>query len=69
VLAYDTSVGAVVVPAGGGAAVTLSGDEGLLWHATAEPVSVDTLASLVGDETARAGVAALAGLGVLREVV
>ncbi len=65
---YDTSAGATVAPAGGGAAVALSGAEGVLWQATAEPVTVDTLASLVGAEVAQAGLAALAGLGLLREV-
>lgn len=68
VLVYETSTGAVVAPAGGGAAVALSGPESVLWQATAEPVTTETLAVLVGADVAQAGLAALAGLGVLREV-
>jgi hypothetical protein len=68
VLAYETSAGAVVAPAGGGAAVALSGPEGVLWQATAEPAATDTLVALVGADVAQACLAALAGLGILREV-
>lgn len=69
VLAYATSAGAVVAPAGGGPAVTLSGPEATLWQATVEPATTETLASLVGADVAHAGLTALAGLGILREIV
>lgn len=68
VLAHATSAGAVVAPASGGPAVALSGPEAMLWQATAEPATTETLASLVGDDVARTGLTALAGLGILREV-
>lgn len=67
-VAYETSTGAVVAPAAGGAAVALSGPESVLWQATAEPVTTETLASLVGADVAHAGLVALSGLGLLREV-
>ena len=68
VLACATTGGVVVLPAGGGAAVALSGPDAALWAATTEPATADALASLVGAEVAHAGLAALAGLGILREV-
>jgi hypothetical protein len=68
VLAYTTSAGAVVAPAGGGPAIALSGAEGVLWQATVEPATTETLAALVGADVAQAGLTALSGLGLLRVV-
>ncbi len=67
-LGYRTTRGAVVLPAGGRAAVSLSGVEHAVWALTAEPATIETLTASVDAVPVRAALAELAARGVVHEV-
>ncbi len=63
-----TATGAVVLPADGRTAVTLSGVEHAIWAFTAEPATIDTLTVLADGASVRSVLARLSALGLVREV-
>jgi hypothetical protein len=67
-LSYRTTTGAVVLPADGRTAVTLSGVEHAVWAFTAEPATIDTLAVLADGASVRSALARLSAAGIVRAV-
>lgn len=61
------ATGAVVLPADGRTAVTLSEVEQAVWAFTAEPTTLETLTVLADPQSLRSALDHLAALGLVRE--
>lgn len=62
------ATGAVVLPADGRTAVTLSEVEQAVWAFTAEPTTLETLTVLADPQSLRSALDHLSALGLVREV-